>query len=111
MKATKKKTKKKNTTHLIDKKRGHKLSRLENLHHLADQVVIRRLGEVGFKADIGELRLRCDVDGPVSSLGRPMQAQRATLHETLERIAAATRAKTGDNSRRSSCHSLSSHMG
>lgn len=62
-------------THLIDKKRSHKFSRLEHLHHLPDQIIVRRLGQVGFKADVGELWLRGDVDGPVSSL----QSHTATL--------------------------------
>lgn len=55
-------------THLIDKKRSHKFPWLKHLHNLSDQVVIGRLGEIGFKADVGELWLRGDVDGPVSSL-------------------------------------------
>lgn len=67
-------------THLIDKKRSHKFSWLEHLHHLPDQIIIRCLGEVGFEADIGELRLRGDVDGPVSSLER---TSRATLQLCL----------------------------
>ena len=56
------------STHLIDKESCHKFPWLEHLHHLPDEVVVRRLGEVGLEADVGELGLRGDVDGPVSSL-------------------------------------------
>lgn len=55
-------------TCLVDKQRRHKFSWLEHIHHLPDEVVIGGLGEIGFKADVGELWLRGDVDGPVSSL-------------------------------------------
>lgn len=61
-------------TYLIDKKRGHELSWLEHLHHLPDQIIVRCLGEVGFEADVGELRFRGDVDGPVSSLEKTSRA-------------------------------------
>ncbi len=56
--------------YLIDEKRCHKFSWFEDIHDFADKVVIGRLGEVGFKADIGELWFRGDVDRPVSSLKR-----------------------------------------
>lgn len=82
------------TTYLIDKKRCHELSRFEHIHHLADQIVVRRLGEVGFEADVGELRLRGDVDGPVSSLERTAQAERATLQRRLSGLEAAKAAGT-----------------
>ncbi len=56
--------------YLIDEKRCHKFSWFEDIHDFADKVVIGRLGEVGFKADIGELWFGGDVDRPVSSLER-----------------------------------------
>ena len=55
-------------THLIDKKRGDELPGLEDVHHPSDQIVVGGLGEVGFKADVGELWLRGDVNSPVGSL-------------------------------------------
>lgn len=56
------------TTHLIDKERGDELSWLEDVHHSPDKIIVGRLGEVGFKADVGELWFRGDVNSPVCSL-------------------------------------------
>lgn len=55
-------------TNLINKKCSHKFPWLEHLHHLPHEIVIRCLGEVGFKAHVGEIWLWSDVDGPISSL-------------------------------------------
>lgn len=73
-------------THLIDKKRSHKFSWLEHLHHLPDQIIVRCLGEVGFEADVGELWLRGDVDGPVSSLQKTGGAtlQKCSCHWQID---------------------------
>lgn len=56
-------------THLIDKKGGDKFSWLEDFNNPPDKIVVRRLGEVGFETDVGELRFRGDVNSPVCSLG------------------------------------------
>lgn len=58
------------TMYLIDEKRCHKFPWIEDIHDLADNLIIGCLGEVGFKADIRELWFRGDVNRPVSSLER-----------------------------------------
>lgn len=54
--------------YLVDKKRSHKFSWLEDIHNLADEIIVGCLGKVGFEANVGELWLWSDVDRPVSSL-------------------------------------------
>lgn len=66
--------------YLVDEKRCHKFPWFEDIHNFADKLVIRRLGEVGFKADIGELWFGGDVNRPVSSLER--QPNSITLQNT-----------------------------
>lgn len=56
--------------YLIDEQRRHKFPWIEDIHNLADELIIGCLGEVGFKADVGELWFRGDVNRPVSSLER-----------------------------------------
>lgn len=56
--------------HLVDEQRCHKFPWIEDIHNLADKLIIGCLGEVGFKADIRELWFRGDVNRPVSSLER-----------------------------------------
>lgn len=75
------------TIYLIDKKRRHKFPWFEDIHDFADKLVIRRLGEVGFKADIRELWFGGDVNRPVSSLERqPISIieHRATFSQKLK---------------------------
>lgn len=69
--------------HLIDKECSHKFSWLEHLHNLPDQFIIWCLGEVCFKADVGELWLWGDVNGPVGSLWGKNEQSRIT--DLLER--------------------------
>lgn len=109
---TNKQTKQTNThTHLIDKKSSHKFPWLEHLHHLPDQIVIGCLGKVGFKAHVGEIWLRSDVDGPVSSLHN--RRDRATLQKWSRFFVAPHRKHRTmtRHSRRSSSRSLSIHKG
>lgn len=54
--------------YLINKKRSHKFPWLEDVHDFPDEVVVGRLGEVGFETNVRKLRLRGDVNRPVSSL-------------------------------------------
>lgn len=58
------------TVYLIDEQRCHKFPWIEDIHNLADKLIIGCLGEVGFKADVRELWFRGDVNRPVSSLER-----------------------------------------
>ena len=55
-------------TYLVHEKRSHKFSWLKDVHNFADQIIVGRLGEVGFKADVGKLGLWSAVDRPISSL-------------------------------------------
>lgn len=55
-------------TYLINKKRSHKFSWLEDVHDFPDEIVVGCLGEVGFETNVRELWLRGDVNRPVSSL-------------------------------------------
>lgn len=97
----------KKKTYLIDKKCGHELSWLEHLHHLPDQIIVRCLGEVGFEANVGELRFRGDVDGPVSSLEKTELHYAFSLRWQRDEAAA----QTERHSRQPSFHSLSIHKG
>lgn len=71
-------------THLINKKRGDEFSWLEDVNHSPDKIIVGRLGEVGFKADVGELRFWGDVNSPVCSLdgGRERGRKEETSHMT-----------------------------
>ncbi len=81
-------------TYLIDKKRSHKFSWLEHLHHLPDQIIVRCLGKVGFEADVGELWLRGDVDGPVSSLEKQAKLRYRNVSViTMAEVASSSKKK------------------
>lgn len=91
-------------TDLVDEKRGHKLPRLEDLHHLPDQLVVGRLRQVGFKAHVGELGLWGDVNGPVRSL-----RTEGPCHPAASKRRPPT--DRGRHSRQSSFRSWSIHKG
>ena len=56
-------------SYLAAEDRCRKLARVEHGDHLANEIVVLRVWHVRFEADVGEVRLRRDMNGEVMSIG------------------------------------------
>ena len=56
--------------YLAAEDRCRKLARIEHGDHLANEIVVLRVRHVRFEADVGEVRLRRDMNGEIMSIGK-----------------------------------------